>query len=450
MIEFPVRPPEQVDTSLEKPGKRWGVFNAHDPAVFKVGDVYYTIATDAVTRDNEYGLPRAGGQLRRSKDLIEWEWIGSALDGVPKDAYEWTQAKGLWAPDVTRFGDKFYLYYCASQFGTQQSFIGVATSNSIEGPWTDLGEVLKTNADSIPNAIDPNIVFDRDGVPWMVYGSFFGGIYIQQIDSSTGKCVHDGYGHLLARRERVTRDGAIEGPYIVYQREQDMYYLFVSYDFLGSNYNVRVARSKQITGPYVDFNGNDMADIEQRPPEEIGTKILAGYQFEGHPGWMAPGHNSVLCDGDDYYLVHHVRRGDHRNRFCQHVRKLLWLENGWPVVSPERYAGEKEQLVSAQDVIGIWERIVFQPGRDEMEVSTQIRLERGGKVTSDTRTGTWILEGINDLVIHWKNEVDGEGITDTLKLLPAWDWELNRPALVFTGIDELGIVKWGKARSEKL
>lgn len=56
--------------------------------------------------------------------------------------------------------------------------------------------------------------------------------------------------------------GAIEGPYIIYNPKFKKYYLFVSYDSLFNDYNVRVGRSDKITGPYVDYNGKLMTDIE--------------------------------------------------------------------------------------------------------------------------------------------------------------------------------------------
>jgi hypothetical protein len=160
------------------------------------------------------------------------QWAGYAMDGVPEPAKEWTGASGMWAPEAVKFGQTYYLYYCASQFGKNQSFIGVATSDSAEGPWTDQGEVYKTTKGSRPNAIDPNIVFDKQGNPWLIYGSFFGGIYANRLDPATGKLLHYGDGTLIACREHRTRDGSVEGPYMIYHPGYDMYYLFVSYDSL--------------------------------------------------------------------------------------------------------------------------------------------------------------------------------------------------------------------------
>ena len=141
------------------------------------------------------------------------------LDGVPKEAAAWTGATNLWAPDIEKIGDTFYLYYSASTFGSNRSFIGVATSASPEGPWTDQGVVIQTGEGDEPNAIDPNIVTDSDGSLWFVYGSFFGGIYISPLDPATGKLKEQGFGTKIAARDSRTEAGAVEAPYVIYDPE---------------------------------------------------------------------------------------------------------------------------------------------------------------------------------------------------------------------------------------
>src|SRR5690625_4221470 len=231
------------DEEIENNESLWTINNAHDPAIFKDGDWYYVFSTDAQVG----GTFKAGVQVRKSRDLMNWEWVGRAFSGVPESAKEWTGAGGLWAPDVVKLGDTYYLYYSASQFGKNQSFIGVATSKNIEGPWEDQGEVVKTRQGDGPNAIDSNISFDENGVPWMVYGSFFDGIFVSEIDPNTGKFTKPGHGKLIAQRHESV-EKAIEGPYIIYNPTLKYYYLFASYDSLFSNYNIRVARSKNIDG----------------------------------------------------------------------------------------------------------------------------------------------------------------------------------------------------------
>lgn len=435
-VIFPDAPPDAPEYKANDE-TTWPTVNVHDPAILKVDDTYYVYSTDVKAA----GTPKPGIMVRKSKDLIHWDWVGYALEGVPQEAAEWTGATVLWAPDVVNINGKFYLYYSASQFGTNLSYIGVAVSNSPEGPWTDQGEVMKTRPGDEPNAIDAQIAVDEHGDLWFVYGSFFGGIYIQELDAATGKLKGDGPGIRIAARDHATEEGAVEGPYIIYNSNHGYYYLFVSYDSLFSDYNVRVARSKSITGPYEDYNGRLMTDTAYRPQAEVGTKILGGYAFSSGTGWANPGHNSVLIDGEDTYLIHHARVAD-RPRFSHlHVRRILWTEDGWPVVSPERYAGETLQPLPEAMLPGTWEVITILPSHDGTIYAERLDFLSGGKLAE--KPGTWRKKGDYGLELHFAEE-DGETVRVNGFLMAAWDWEQGAPALVFTGLSDKGIAIWGK------
>ncbi|WP_121660834.1 arabinan endo-1,5-alpha-L-arabinosidase [Metabacillus litoralis] len=412
----------------------WTIHNVHDPALYKDGDTYYVFSTDAKVG----GVPKGGIQVRKSKDLVNWEWVGHAFDTIPKDAYDWTGAKGLWAPDVTKYGDTYYLYYAASQFGKNQSFIGVATSKSIEGPWEDQGEVIKTKqGESEPNAIDPNITFDDEGNPWMVYGSFFGGIYVARIDENTGKLKEKGNGTLISKRH-LSVEGAVEGPYIVYHPTFKKYYLFVSYDSLFKDYHIRVARADKIEGPYLDSNGNEMTNIDL-PPNEVGMKVLGGYKFGKEEGWIGPGHNSVLKDGEDYYVCHHARGERTGKHHALHIRRILWTDDGWPLISPERYAGEKEQPVNSTFMVGNWEIIHMDNKYHEQIQSESLHLLFDGRFEG-SKDGYWSHKGEN----HFEFFLNSNNGTYQVLVLAAWDWTLWRPTMVFAGKNSNGDVIVGK------
>jgi arabinan endo-1,5-alpha-L-arabinosidase len=422
------------DEEVANQEERWTIHNVHDPALIKDGDTYYVFSTDAKVG----GEPTGGIQIRKSKDLIEWQWVGHAFEQIPEEAFAWTGAKGLWAPDVTKYGDTYYLYYSASQFGRNQSFIGVATSEHIEGPWTDQGEVFKTEHDKdAPNAIDPNITFDEEGIPWMVYGSFFGGIYLSKIDPKTGKLVEQDKGKLIARRPHSV-EAAIEGPYIVFHPELKKYYLFVSYDSLFRDYNIRVARADRIEGPYLDFNGNVMTNLEINP-NETGMKVLGGYKFGQSEGWIGPGHNSVLKDGEHYFICHHARGDRTKKHHALHIRKIVWTEDGWPLVSPERYAGEQEQVINKDAVTGKWEVILLDKHDNNQISSNSFELLANGKIANDEK-GYWrqLNNNLYELFIsHYILKRD-------VIILPAWDWSNWNSTLVFTGKDESGQVMIAK------
>jgi arabinan endo-1,5-alpha-L-arabinosidase len=438
------------DTSLEPDEKKWFIYNTHDPSIFRDGDDYYIFSTDAVTQEMGPQFSFRGGiQVRKSKDLINWHWIGYAMEGVPMPAQEWTGAKGMWAPECFKFGSTYYLYYCASQFGTNQSFIGAAVSESIEGPWIDQGEVFKTITGRGPNAIDPNIIMDKFGDPWMIYGSFFDGIYANRLNSKNGKLLEYGKGTRIACREHQIRSGSVEGPYVIYHPENDLYYLFVSYDSLKSNYNIRVARSKDITGPYLDFNGHEMTDDKFHPSTEVGTKLMGSYRFSEYEGWLAPGHNSILRDvNGQYFIVHHVRRIHYPKRFCMHVRKLYWNSNGWPLISPECYTGEFKQMV--EEVSGKWEFIVH--ARESDHIQSAIKVNMITRNCREMEPSEWEWEYSSETK-EWsffdsESSLNCKGKVSGI-IIPSLNWEGNKVNLIFTGLDERGTAVWGRVLSQK-
>lgn len=135
----------------------WGTYNVHDPSCRKLGDYYYMYSTDAILGENrqeaeEKNVPLGYIQVRRSKDLVKWEFVGWAFPEIPQEAVEWVRshaggegATNIWAPYIIPFGDKYRLYYCVSAFGRKTSYIGMAEAASPEGPWTQRGCVVKTN-----------------------------------------------------------------------------------------------------------------------------------------------------------------------------------------------------------------------------------------------------------------------------------------------------------------
>ena len=433
-LDFPDEPPKEVlyDTSIIELESEWGPMNTHDPSIFKDGEWYYTFSTDIKVG----GTPSAGIQVRKSKDLITWEYIGTALSSIPEDAFDWTGATNLWAPDVTKIGNTYYLYYSVSTFGSNQSWIGLATSSDIEGPWKDQGEVIKSETSDEYNAIDPAITYDKEGNLWMSYGSFFGGIYIKQLNAETGKPIDSKAGKLIAKRSPEA-GSAIEGPYITYNEKEDKYYLFVSYDSLYEDYNVRVSRSDEIDGEYVDYNNNSMTDIDLFA-YEVGTKLLGGYKFEGSEGWIAPGHNSILNDDGNYYIIHHARGEEDTNWPYLHIRRILWSDDGWPLISPERYAGEQEQSISKAALEGEWQFISQNMYNNGILASENMTLLSKGEIEGNTKVKSWELSDENTLhLVYEDKKVTG-------KLIPSWDWENWNKTIVFTGIDDSGTTFWAK------
>src|ERR1017187_6151394 len=144
-----------------------------------------------------------------------------------------------------------------STFGSNKSCIGHATRDSLAtGSWIDDGAATicsNVNSSDNWNAIDPNLVVDTDGKPWLAFGSFRSGLQIVQLDDA-GKRVET---TVTAIASRPNKGGALEAPFMV--RRCDYYYLFTSWDTCckgaDSTYNIRVVRGTSITGPFTDKTG---------------------------------------------------------------------------------------------------------------------------------------------------------------------------------------------------
>ena len=290
----------------------------HDPSIIKSGDTYYLFST------------RAGISIRCSNDLVRWRLCGDVFAHLPEWAVKDIPGlRGLWAPDVSYFNSKYHLYYSASTFGSNRSSIGLATNSTLDPAsnnyrWTDQGKVLGSLPSDDWNAIDPNIVFDENGEPWIAFGSFWSGIKLRKLEVKTGKLsTHDQTLYSLASRERTSQlPGAIEAPAIV--RKNGFFYLFVSFDFCcrgkNSTYNIRVGRAKTITGPYFDRTGKAMLDGG-------GTLVV-----EGRGRWAGPGHCAVLMENNGDKLIYHAYDTEFGGVSTLRIAELRWDSEGWPVV----------------------------------------------------------------------------------------------------------------------
>lgn len=405
------------------------VWFTHDPAIFHdpASGNYYVYSTGAI--------------CQRSTDLMHWERIGKVVSAPPKEAIQWTGTDDIWAPDIVKVGTEYRLYCSNSSWGVRQSCIFLAVSDTPEGPFIPRGCVLKTTDEMPVNAIDANIIEDvRTQEQYMVYGSFWGGCHILKLDKTTGLAAEEGIGTCLARRPAWT-DGSIEGPYIIYHPDTDYYYLFVSYGSLNNDYNIRVGRSRCVTGPYLDHNGRAMTDLDDTD-NSLGYLLACGYQWEDGTAFMGPGHNSVLHDWDNrWYLVHHIREHNFKSGepSTMHIRQIFWNKDKWPMANPEPYWGETIQPIDASMVSGKYERICLTPCVPQGILhSVPMVLHENGTMESCSVKGTWQLSDDNQLIITYGKN------TESFQITSGWDWQLWRPCLQLTGTDQNNIAIWGK------
>jgi len=283
-----------------------GNLGAHDPSAIESNGTYYLYYT--------------GLGAKTSTNLTSWNataapfatpsWMSAAISGVTS----------LWAPDISYFGGTYHLYYAGSTFGTNKSCIGHATRVSLgSGAWADQGSAtLCSNVNTTDNwnAIDPNAIVDTNGTPWLVFGSFWSGIKIIQLDA-TGARVGT---TVTAIAARPSNGGAIEGPFMV--RRCGYYYLFTSWDTCcqgaSSTYNIRVVRGTSVTGPFADKAGTTAL--------QGGGTLIA----KGGGSWAGPGGQSVMFVGTKAYLVYHAYATSDGAATLR-IADLVWDASGWPV-----------------------------------------------------------------------------------------------------------------------
>lgn len=309
--------------------------SVHDPVMAKLNDTYYIFCTG-------WGI-----SVWSSKDMKEWKREQPVFSEPPKWALEAVPGfKGhFWAPDISFFNGKYYLYYSVSAFGKNTSCIGLATNKTLdpsdpEFKWIDHGKVIQSYpGETNWNAIDPNLVVTAGGTPYLSFGSFWDGLKLVQLNSEATAPAEDINSiPTIASRKKMATDpnppaiddnpkdaggNAIEAPFIF--KKGKYYYLFASVDYcckgVNSTYKMIVGRSATIPGTFIDKDGKPMASGG-------GTILL-----QGNEKWYGVGHNSVYTfDGTDYIVFHGYDAGD-GGKSKLIIRKLNWDSESWPEVA---------------------------------------------------------------------------------------------------------------------
>ena len=295
----------------------------HDPVMIKQKDTYYLYCTGQ------------GISVYSSKDLKNWK----SEPAVFKEKPTWVDTvvpnfkNHIWAPDISLHNNIYYLYYSVSAFAKNTSAIAVATNttldpNDINYKWVDHGIVIQ----SVPNrdmwnAIDPNLTFDENNVPWLAFGSFWNGLKMIKLNPDLLSKSQPEEWYTIAKRKRTFEladtdpgDGALEAPFIF--KKNDFYYQFISWDLCcrgeKSTYKVVVGRSKNIKGPYVDKEGKSL--------NEGGGTIL----IQGNENWYGAGHNSAYTIDEKDYIVFHAYEIKNNGRPKLEIKELQWDADLWP------------------------------------------------------------------------------------------------------------------------
>lgn len=300
----PNHPPKQLALS--------GDLEIHNPFLLKEGEGYAVYGSNGgIVQMTSPTLETFTNAPRLFEENPAW-----IADVLPAEA-------ALWSPSVAVFGGQQHLYYAVSVFGQTTSCLGHATrSLSSTGAWHDAGRILCSNVDGVTadyNAIDPSPYVSETGSAFLVFGSYETGIKLLTLDESGKKSDSP----LVSLASRPAETPAIQAPSLM--KRGDSYYLFASFDRccagVDSTYDLRVGRSRNLEGPYVDRGGVPLL-------EGGGTLLL-----EGDERFKGPGSSEVFVDGSNRYLVYHAYDVERSGQAVLRISELRFDNEGWPVVS---------------------------------------------------------------------------------------------------------------------
>ena len=436
-------------------------------------------------------VKKGGVEYDLNFNALAWSQRGSATYDINGN---------MWAPDViyNKKMGKYCMYLSINGEGWYSSII-MLTADQITGPYryqapvvmsgfraqssytaTDasivLGETMPDRyapsdnyGNHWPNAIDPCVFYDENGKLWMTYGSWSGGIFMLELDEETGLRDYD-----VNYAESETSDpyfgkkiaggyySSGEASYIEYIG--GYYFLFVTYGGLeaASGYQMRVFRSLNPDGPFVDSKGSsavyDAYQLNFGPTENDGFRGVNifgayddwGFQTVGDWGERAQGHNSIIAAQDGrIYLVYHTRFQNRGEGHEVRVHQVYQNEEGWLVAAPFEYTGEgvksagiaAAQKVPTADIPGAYKLLTHQYGLDhaakEYAAPVDVTLNADGTISGDV-TGTWTIKtGTSYITIKIGSEFKGVMVPQTLE-----PYDTKVPC--FTALDsQTGVTIWG-------
>ena len=304
--------------------------NAFTPLALS-GDTFIHDPSTIVSDHGKFYIFGTGPGIRTksSADLLHWH-SGPAVFSTPP---AWTTntvpgfRDAFWAPDVIRLHGKYFLYYAVSTIGKQTSAIGLATNPTLDPAatnylWTDCGPVITSTPAAAFNTIDPSVMLGNDGRLWLAFGSYWQGICLTELNPETGLRVASN-----SPLQHLAWNDSIEATCLT--RHGDFYYLFVNWGTCcqgtNSTYQVRVGRADNITGPYYDRTGKDLA-------AGGGSPFLA---TSGR--YFGPGHIGIVNDGTNYgptRFSYHYYDADTLGRPRLAIGFIDWSD-GWPVAVSE-------------------------------------------------------------------------------------------------------------------
>lgn len=286
------------DSKMDLANKQGDLGNGHylnpimggdypDPTIMRDGNDYY------MTHSSFDYLP--GLVVFHSKDLVNWQPISYGLK---------TYLGSIWAPDICKHGDKYYIYFTVS--GRRSNW--VVWADSPYGPWSDPIDLNIGN-------IDPCHIVGEDGTRWLFMSN---GIREKLTDDGLAvvpgsqEKVYDGWKY---PSDWVAECFCLEGPKLRYI-DGYYYYLNAQGGTAGppTSHMVVAARSKSINGPW-----------ENSPYNPIVRT------WNNTDRWWSKGHGSLIdTPQGDWLIVYHAYENGFYNLGRQTLMEPVeWTGDGW-------------------------------------------------------------------------------------------------------------------------
>ena len=412
-------------------------------------------------------------------DAHGWQKKGNTVKGMQ------------WAPDViyNKTMKKWCLYMSLNGDNWASSIV-CFTSDNVEGPWKYQGPVvfsgflgkyahngyaaaddwkntdfaIATGETSLPerynvgdkwgsfwpNCIDPCVFYDDQDNLWMSYGSWSGGIFLLRLDKSNGLRdytytypyeVNGKAATSAAASANTTSDPyfgkKIAGGYYVsgeasyVEKIGSHYFLFMSYGGLVSTggYQMRVFRSDNPKGPYVDCNGTSavfnryLMNYSATAVDNRGVLLFGGYKWDPMSGAeIAQGHNSAFTDKEGRsFVVYHSRFTNKGEGHEVRVHQLFLNDEGWIMAAPFEFDGETitnndiatKASIADTEIAGDYQFLRHEYGQNTeakaYETPVNIRLNADGTI-SGAENGTWERTAGTDYIALTIDDVVYRGV----------------------------------------
>lgn len=412
-------------------------------------------------------------------DAHGWQKKGNTVKGMQ------------WAPDVIYNKTmKKWCMYMSLNGDNWASSIVCFTSDNVEGPWKYQGPVvfsgflgkyahngyaaaddwkntdfaIATGETSLPerynvgdkwgsfwpNCIDPCVFYDDQDNLWMSYGSWSGGIFLLRLDKNNGLRdytytypyeVNGKAATSTAASANTTSDPyfgkKIAGGYYVsgeasyVEKIGSHYFLFMSYGGLVSTggYQMRVFRSDNPEGPYVDCNGTSavfnryLMNYSATAVDNRGVLLFGGYKWDPMSGAeIAQGHNSAFTDKEGRsFVVYHSRFTNKGEGHEVRVHQLFLNDEGWIMAAPFEFDGETitnndiatKASIADTEIAGDYQFLRHEYGQNTeakaYETPVNIRLNADGTI-SGAENGKWERTAGTDYIALTIDDVVYRGV----------------------------------------